>query len=208
MTDQRAPAAAAVFPRADYHDNGFCLGCGYALRGLGDPRCPECGRGFDPFDGKTMSVPGLLHKPPPKTLPFSAAMIIYAVITAFVGAGGLLAGSVVIPVMSAIWWAFIFIAWWARGPWERSALARGQTLPKQPRGARHWRAIVIVLFVLCAFSGIGWSRCPHGRYYRYGPVALFRSSSFASGGGGGGPCRNVMTGDAMRLSEHWYFIGP
>lgn len=25
-----------------------CLGCGYDLRGLGETRCPECGRAFDP----------------------------------------------------------------------------------------------------------------------------------------------------------------
>lgn len=27
-----------------------CLECGYALRGLPEPVCPECGRGFDPSD--------------------------------------------------------------------------------------------------------------------------------------------------------------
>ena len=205
MADQQDAAATATFPRADYHDNGFCLGCGYALRGLSDARCPECGRTFDPFDGKTMRVPGLLHKPPPKELPFSVAMIIYAVIAAVVGAGGLLGASMGVTLMALIAWAVIFGAWWGRKPWERRVLARGQTLPREPRAARHWRAIVIVLFVGCAISGIGWSRCPHGRYYRYGPVALFRSSNT---GGGGGPCRNVMTGPATQLSENWYFIGP
>jgi hypothetical protein len=208
MADQQlARAATTAFPRADYHDNGFCLGCGYALRGLSDSRCPECGRAFDPFDSKTMRVPGLSHKPPPKPLPFSVAMIIYAAITALVGAGGLAAGSASVSVMTAIAWAILFGAWWGRGPWERRARARGATLPKEPHAARHWQAIVMVLFVLCAISGIGWSRCPHGRYYRYGPVGLFRSSSIGAAGGGG-PCRNVMSGDPTRLSENWYFIGP
>ena len=27
-------------------DDATCLGCGYRLRGLPEPRCPECGRGF------------------------------------------------------------------------------------------------------------------------------------------------------------------
>lgn len=27
---------------------GCCIECGYSLRGLADPRCPECGRSFDP----------------------------------------------------------------------------------------------------------------------------------------------------------------
>ena len=30
-----------------------CLGCGYILDGLPEPRCPECGRGFDPLDSRT-----------------------------------------------------------------------------------------------------------------------------------------------------------
>jgi hypothetical protein len=36
--------------------DAFCLGCGYSLRELTDPRCPECGRGFDPDDARTMSL--------------------------------------------------------------------------------------------------------------------------------------------------------
>lgn len=35
--------------------NCFCIGCGYSLRGLNDPRCPECGREFDPSNPKTMA---------------------------------------------------------------------------------------------------------------------------------------------------------
>ena len=29
-------------------ESACCWGCGYSLRGLGENRCPECGRGFDP----------------------------------------------------------------------------------------------------------------------------------------------------------------
>ncbi len=32
------------------HRNSSCLDCGYTLTGLTDPRCPECGRAFDPAD--------------------------------------------------------------------------------------------------------------------------------------------------------------
>ena len=31
----------------------YCRGCGYNLRGLTVPRCPECGRPFDPADPHT-----------------------------------------------------------------------------------------------------------------------------------------------------------
>jgi hypothetical protein len=33
--------------------NAHCIGCGYPLRALPEPRCPECGREFDPGDPRT-----------------------------------------------------------------------------------------------------------------------------------------------------------
>jgi hypothetical protein len=42
-----------------------CLGCGYILDYLPEPRCPECGRGFDRNDASTYASgyrrPGGLH---------------------------------------------------------------------------------------------------------------------------------------------------
>src|SRR5881227_2425125 len=35
---------------------GTCWECGYSLRGLLTPRCPECGRPFDPADKTTMNM--------------------------------------------------------------------------------------------------------------------------------------------------------
>ena len=35
---------------------GLCLGCNYPLWGLPTPRCPECGREFDPLDPSTMNM--------------------------------------------------------------------------------------------------------------------------------------------------------
>ena len=34
-------------------DTATCLHCNYPLRGLPEPRCPECGNGFDPHDPRT-----------------------------------------------------------------------------------------------------------------------------------------------------------
>jgi len=34
----------------------FCIGCGYALRGLDQPRCPECGREFHRSDPRTYDI--------------------------------------------------------------------------------------------------------------------------------------------------------
>ena len=33
-----------------------CAGCGYSLRGLPKPVCPECGRAFDPDDPRTLRI--------------------------------------------------------------------------------------------------------------------------------------------------------
>lgn len=33
----------------------YCRRCGYALAGLTEPRCPECGRAFDPNDPRTVA---------------------------------------------------------------------------------------------------------------------------------------------------------
>lgn len=42
-------------PTQALSDNACCLGCGYLLRGLDLPTCPECGRGFEPSDSKTFA---------------------------------------------------------------------------------------------------------------------------------------------------------
>lgn len=45
-----------VTPATGSQPEQFCMGCGYALRGLGQPRCPECGREFDPSDPRTFEI--------------------------------------------------------------------------------------------------------------------------------------------------------
>ena len=42
-----------MFVGVDVPDSAVCLGCGYSLRGLPGPMCPECGRTFNPGDPKT-----------------------------------------------------------------------------------------------------------------------------------------------------------
>ena len=34
-------------------ESAFCRSCGYDLHGLDEPRCPECGRAFDPHDPRS-----------------------------------------------------------------------------------------------------------------------------------------------------------
>ena len=35
-------------PEVPMPEGALCLDCGYRLRGLAEPRCPECGRVFTP----------------------------------------------------------------------------------------------------------------------------------------------------------------
>jgi hypothetical protein len=42
-----------IMPRRRKEPDRFCLTCGYALHGLSEPRCPECGQPFDPKDPRT-----------------------------------------------------------------------------------------------------------------------------------------------------------
>lgn len=37
-------------------DEAYCLTCGYRLRGLPEPVCPECGQPFDPADSATFDI--------------------------------------------------------------------------------------------------------------------------------------------------------
>src|SRR5690349_19599541 len=55
-TPDLAPTPATQHDDADTQPIGLCLTCNYALRGLPTPRCPECGREFDPMDPATMNM--------------------------------------------------------------------------------------------------------------------------------------------------------
>src|SRR3954471_8848655 len=67
-----------------------CLECNYVLRGLPEPRCPECGRYFDPTDPSSYTV-----KPPfvlwrywlPPLVMTAAACAIWALLYRTAGVG-------------------------------------------------------------------------------------------------------------------------
>ncbi|HYE19808.1 MAG TPA: hypothetical protein VEA69_15265 [Tepidisphaeraceae bacterium] len=52
MSNADAPNSADAVPDSF---RGYCLDCFYDLRGLPEPRCPECGRRFDPARRGTVS---------------------------------------------------------------------------------------------------------------------------------------------------------
>ncbi len=43
-------------------DHAACRKCGYSLRALSEPRCPECGRAFDPSKPRTFYVVSKLKR--------------------------------------------------------------------------------------------------------------------------------------------------
>src|SRR5688500_3205898 len=51
-----APPTAAPPRPVPLNFTGYCLGCSYNLRGLSEPRCPECGREFRPGAPSTYSL--------------------------------------------------------------------------------------------------------------------------------------------------------
>lgn len=66
-------------------DSAVCLGCGYRLRGLPHPICPECGRSFDLSDagtyGDTRSGPAWRRFAAPPGAPHSfAALVVLAIL--------------------------------------------------------------------------------------------------------------------------------
>jgi hypothetical protein len=68
----------------------YCLGCLYPLGGLPEPRCPECGRPFDPDDPKTFGTVGRTEECPLVLRVFLALSLACGIIVFIAGAGDLL----------------------------------------------------------------------------------------------------------------------
>jgi len=186
-----------------------CRGCGYALRDLPEPRCPECGRTFDPRDPRTMRVPGWKPParwrpaPPARPQPFGEqALKLAFVATALCAAG--VAGNcgVVLAALGFLAWIELIAACaihavivTVRPP--RDAL--------QPKGVyRQWKWMVPLLLMLCPFVSYGpyalaSDTCPHATYWSFGPIGVAHSIV-------GGPCGNH--GGGVRLTDEWWLTGP
>jgi hypothetical protein len=60
-----------------------CLGCGYILDGLPEPRCPECARGFDPADPKSYLARQRSGRPLKIVAYSGAAVLVYGRIAVY-----------------------------------------------------------------------------------------------------------------------------
>ncbi len=62
-----------------------CRQCGYALRGLSDPRCPECGTAFDPAEHQAIQDRITAPPPQPRHRWIAAIVVVLLMITAAAG---------------------------------------------------------------------------------------------------------------------------
>ncbi len=136
--------------------DAVCLGCGYRLRGLGDPICPECGRSFDPDDATTFG-PGTTSRfwqrcaRPPTAIDcwFLAGLCSYALVTAS-GASRRSSDLDILPILMLPLWAGAIAMYLVRFTASLREALRA-TAPPQSRKHR-WRWMVMPLCVLLPVS--------------------------------------------------------
>lgn len=139
---QRRPgyADSAASGAAPSGPLGLCLDCGYALVGLPTPRCPECGRAFDPLDPATMNMGRELSELAKWVLGPVRWPVSYATWGAMLVAlwyarlpGGQIAGSASLKILialGALWltWPLVRLAAARKYGWPHSLVMRGQRL--------------------------------------------------------------------------------
>ena len=131
-------ASQAPPDRVEHQPIGLCLDCNYPLWGLPTPRCPECGREFDPFDASTMLMGRELSplaqwalgplRWPVSLLSFGA--MIYALWMARLP-GRQIVHSMSIYILASLglfWlmWPFVRLYFARKHGWPHSLLMRGQ----------------------------------------------------------------------------------
>lgn len=144
---------------AELPESAKCPKCGYVLRGLAEPRCPECGRRFDPHE-----ILAFLRRPGPAPMtpavrkwlrpPSKTQLIILIVLFILGGLGTSL--SYVDTAIPRFWIAFpCFVAALANllDAARVPRLMRKFEVPAELRDP-HWRRRFVIV-VLWALLGIG-----------------------------------------------------
>ena len=188
--DTPQPGNLSLSPLAD---QGRCKECGYALRALTLPRCPECGRPFDPADPETMDLPEHLRPRnggPPE--PFGNNMV---------------GAAVLINVLAAAWFfiqepvcQFLLVAVWTPVGirWYRRNHASPEQLLLRPEGYRHWRRVLKATLLLSILSFPLYHSCCHATTIRIGPVGISHSTC-------GGPCNTQPHHGGRHIAGNWYW---
>ncbi len=150
-----------------------CLGCGYILDHLPEPRCPECGRGFDPNDARTYYAPNSRGGRVLLFVSIASALTTIPLIALFVAEEWL-------PAPFALPWQLGVVA--AAGT-VCSLIAIGRALDLRHRGfsgpeerRRTRLALLISIAVVLVFLlSLPLSRSSGGGFY-YGGIELRRGS--------------------------------
>jgi hypothetical protein len=182
-----------------------CLHCGYALRGLSENRCPECGRAFDPADPLTFTSPLFRQR---LRLAFWLPALLFC--TTFIT---LFLGPILLPLglprlltpwgrrpFMVIWLIIDFVLAWTLRTRARRAILwpMPEPRPRSERAARWVVWIGMVLVVIAVGGGIQSWTCPHGTSFRLSLIGITHSNA-------GGPCSNtVQVGRVWRISSEWY----
>jgi hypothetical protein len=145
-------------------DTPLCRACAYPLAGLPHPRCPECGRDFDPADARTfitrrsMLTSRLASVAPPRWLNIAFALVVVPLCLLLCSPTGQL--SDFWRAITSLFVVVTFLAWSV--PFLAHLGARAHLLIQrapQPRPALRWLIIPILLTSCIALqdSGLLWS---------------------------------------------------
>ena len=176
---------------------GHCKGCGYSLRALTLPRCPECGRPFDPDDPTTMDLPEHLRPPKPPE-PFGNTMVGAAVVVTIFAMANFLApqdnkgDALLAEAVLLIAWILISINWYWRDQ------ARPEQLRLRSEGYAHWRRILKIAALLSMLSCFHYHSCCHANTVWLGSIGISHSNY-------GGPCYIPPHNGGKRISGNWYW---
>ena len=176
-----AGAESSGFPAmrvspVDYSVNATCKHCGYALFGLPEQRCPECGQAFNWSDPATMNVPG--WKPPAKA-PITLgqwALMISSVATGLV----LMLGPDAVAA-----WAIGFTLWGIILFASTASFGIGRLIRRKPSAQvdkpRWWRRGVLLMALISVVFSVRIAQCPHASQLFLGPLGFVLN---------GKPCHN------------------
>ncbi|HSV13785.1 MAG TPA: hypothetical protein VLI90_05970 [Tepidisphaeraceae bacterium] len=136
---------------------GLCLDCNYSLRDLPTPRCPECGREFDPAD-KTTFNPG---RPVPTYAAWAVGPISLPVYFVAIAGCATTIWRARLPGMSFSWTSPAMVGWaalailWIAWPLVRRLVLRHHGWPPaviRPMGRRHWIVPLVMLAMVVMTS--------------------------------------------------------
>jgi hypothetical protein len=198
-TNAEADAFASGVDEADAVPRG--LGCGYLLHGLPEPRCPECGRRFDPADVMTMDVPARRERVWRRRLLARVPILVWAItcfciskLVAWALDAQTLDSSPLLLVVPGVLLAGRMRAWV-----RRRILA--SDVDPDARSERRFRWAGYLFAAVVVLPKCGCDVCPHAQYYQVGPIGV--ACNHPGDPNGSGPCGNHATW-SRHIAGRWY----